>query len=373
MSSLSSKNENNKQNKSIVIREIAKPQAIRSTVLMIDKKFLLTVELNDDSKGTFNESAGLSTFSTSKPTVLSYVSIFDSLWNQAELFENLRNANTKLIESEQLEREFINTAAHELRTPTQAITGYSELDDELFDHILNNRENMDEGELDRVIKTLYKHHENISRNATRLENLINNLLDVARIDSRQKNMIMLEKEKVDLVTEINDLLRFQLYQKIKDKEINIHFINNILLDERYQILTDKSRLNQVLNNLIDNAIKFSKKGGCIDILIYEKITDNNIQKINCNRDDKLPAKVTSTNQKTNEKDQIYIAVSDSGKGISPSILPKIFEKFITDSDTGTGLGLYISKKLVEAMGGKIWAFNNKDGIGSSFVFSLPIS
>ena len=68
---------------------------------------------------------------------------------------------------------------------------------------------------------------------------------------------------------------------------------------------------------------------------------------------------------------VYVAISDSGKGISPDMLPRLFEKFMTNSDTGTGLGLYISKKLVEAMGGRIWAFNNNDGIGSTFVFSLP--
>ena len=72
-------------------------------------------------------------------------------------------------------------------------------------------------------------------------------------------------------------------------------------------------------------------------------------------------------------ERVYVAISDSGKGISPSVLPRLFEKFNTDSDVGTGLGLYISKKLVEALGGRIWAFNNNDGIGSTFVFNLPLA
>ena len=72
-----------------------------------------------------------------------------------------------------------------------------------------------------------------------------------------------------------------------------------------------------------------------------------------------------------EEEMIYVGISDTGKGISPKILPKLFEKFTTDSEFGTGLGLYITKKLVEAHGGRIWAFNNNDGIGSTFVFSLP--
>ena len=185
--SVSNKQESSKQyNRNIVVREIARSQRIKSTILIVDKKFLLTVELNDDSKQTFRGASGLSTYSTSKPTVSSYISIFDSLWDQTELYHNLRTANEKLVESEQLEREFINTAAHELRTPTQAITGYIELDDELLDHLIKLENKLEPQELERLHKKLFEHHESISRNATRLENLINNLLDVARIDSNQK-------------------------------------------------------------------------------------------------------------------------------------------------------------------------------------------
>ncbi len=371
--SLFNKQENNKQCRNIVVREIAKSQRIKSTILVVDKKFLLTVELNDDSKQTFREASGLATYSTSKPTVLSYVSIFDSLWDQAELYHNLRTANEKLVESEQIEREFINTAAHELRTPTQAITGYVEIDDELFDHLLKYRNELEQQELERIIVKLHDHHESISRNAIRLGNLINNLLDVARIDSNQKNMIMLQKERVDLVKEINDLVSFHLDQKIKEKNIKVNFINDTLLEEHYWVYTDKARLNQILNNLIDNAIKFSKNGESLDILIYENIAiqENRKMNQNMNKSKFPPGNVKPAKSNEYEKEQTYVVISDSGKGISPSVFPRLFEKFNTDSDVGTGLGLYISKKLVEAMGGKIWAFNNQDGIGSTFVFSLP--
>lgn len=371
--SLSNNQENNKQYRNIVVREIAKSQRIKSTILVVDKKFLLTVELNDDSKQTFREASGLSTYSTSKPTVLSYISIFDSLWDQAELYHNLRTANEKLVESEQIEREFINTAAHELRTPTQAITGYTEMDDELFNHLLKYSNELQQQELERIHKKLFDHHESISRNAIRLGDLISNLLDVARIDSNQKNMIMLQKESVDLVKEINDVVSFHLDQKIKDKNINVNFINDTLLKEHYWIHTDLSRLNQILNNLIDNAIKFSNNSGNLDILIYENIAIQENKKMIHNKNkSKFPqGNVKPAKSNEYEKEQIYIAISDSGKGISPSILPRLFEKFNTDSNVGTGLGLYISKKLVEAMGGRIWAFNNQNGIGSTFVFSLP--
>ena len=73
----------------------------------------------------------------------------------------------------------------------------------------------------------------------------------------------------------------------------------------------------------------------------------------------------------NLRKQILVGISDTGKGILPHIMPKLFEKFITSSDLGTGLGLYITRNLVEAHGGRIWAFNNADGIGSTFVFTLP--
>lgn len=367
--SASNKQKSSKQyDRNIVVREIAKSQRIRFTILIVDKKFLLTVELNDDSKQSFKGASGLSTYSTSKLTVSSYISIFDSLWDQTELYHNLRTANEKLVESEQLEREFINTAAHELRTPTQAITGYIELDDELLDHLIKLENKLEPQELQRLHKKLFEHHESISRNATRLGNLINNLLDVARIDSNQKNLIMLHKEKIDLVKEIKDLLNFHLDQKIKGKNIKINFINDTLLNEQYWIHTDRSRLNQILNNLIDNAIKFSKNNGTLDILIYETdaIQENETRRIR-------NLKIKSAQSSQGESEYVYIAISDSGRGISPSILPRLFEKFNTDSNVGTGLGLYISKKLVEAMGGKIWAFNNNDGIGSTFVFGLPLS
>lgn len=365
-------NHTNAKSRNFIVREIAKPQRIKSTILMVDKKFLLTIELYDDMKPTFKEASGLSTYSTSKPTVLSYISIFDSLWNQAELYDNLRTANMKLVESERLEREFINTAAHELRTPTQAITGYSELDDEIFSQLLKDRKEMDEPELQRILESLRNHHENISRNATRLENLINNLLDVARIDSHQKNMIMLHTEKVDLVKEIKDLLNFHLNQKIKSKNIKTSFLNEILINEHYWIHTDRARLNQILNNLLDNAIKFTEKDGSLEIMIHESSFDQSNEK-KIHDVSNLQSNINSNNFEKNEAREIFIAISDSGRGISPSILPRLFEKFNTDSDTGTGLGLYISKKLVEAMGGRIWAYNNKDNVGSTFVFSLPLT
>jgi signal transduction histidine kinase len=145
-----------------------------------------------------------------------------------QLVQNVRDlefSNEKLIQSEEMEKEFVNTAAHELRTPTQAITGYTELDDELFDGILKNKNITSDPELETSIKRLYQHHGSISRNASRLDNLIDKLLDVARLESSSNSskdrLVTLYKEKVDLVKEINEIVNLELERKINDKNIKI--------------------------------------------------------------------------------------------------------------------------------------------------------
>ncbi|WP_415311059.1 ATP-binding protein [Candidatus Nitrosocosmicus sp. FF01] len=372
-------NDDDKKNKNkvldnILTREIRKQEHLASTIVIVDRKYVLVTELKDDSKELFEEAVGTSAYSLTKPTTQSYTSIFESLWDQTEMAENLKTANKALLQSEQLEREFINTAAHELRTPTQSITGYSEMNNEIFDDFHRNENNLNPDDLRRIIKSLHRHHEFILRNAERLNVLINNLLDVARFESSPDNDIKLYKEKVEAVKEINDLIADYFSQKIKEKEIKINFINSDL-GEKWWVYADKFRLNQILINLIDNAIKFSQAKGEINILIK----DNNdfgfdISKRQVDEVNPLPKKDESNDfehQRIRGVGEIYIGISDSGKGISTNIMPKLFQKFVTDSDFGTGLGLYITKKLVEAHEGRIWAYNNSDGIGSTFVFSLP--
>lgn len=359
--------------KNIVCREIRKQKDLISTIIIVDKKYVLATELKDDSKLLFEEAIGVTTFSSSQPTVLSYVSIFESLWTQTEMSEDLKKVNEKLVQSEELERDFINTAAHELRTPTQAITGYLEINDEIFENYsrMVDQKQLKPEDSAKIVKALKRHQDIISRNAVRLENLINNLLDVARIDSHQKNMIMLNKENINLIAEINSIVDTQLGEKLRNKNVKVSIINDIF-DETYFVYADRSRLNQILINLLENAIKFSERDSSIDILIYEDIIDvvkrKNVRVFEKTKDNNIKS---ANIEKKYDIREIYIAVSDSGKGISPEILPRLFEKFNTNSAAGTGLGLYISRKLIEAMGGRIWAFNNADGRGSTFVFSLP--
>lgn len=359
--------------KNIVCREIQKQKDLISTIIIVDRKYVLATELKDDSKLSFEDAVGVTTFSTSQPTVLSYVSIFESLWTQTEMSEDLTRVNEKLVQSDELERDFINTAAHELRTPTQAITGYLEMNDEIFESYskIINQKQMTLEESAKIIKDLKRHQDTLSRNAIRLENLINNLLDVARIDSHQKNMIMLNKENINLIAEINSIVDTQLGEKLRNKNVKVSIINDIF-DETYFVYADRSRLNQILINLLENATKFSERDSSIDILIYEDIDDVVIRKNARAFEKTKDNNIKSANvEKKDDINFLYVAVSDSGKGISPDILPKLFEKFNSNSVSGTGLGLYISKKLIEAMGGRIWAFNNADGRGSTFVFSLP--
>lgn len=359
--------------KNIVCREIRKQKDLISTIIIVDKKYVLATELKDDSKLLFEEAIGVTTFSSSQPTVLSYVSIFESLWTQTEMSEDLKKVNEKLVQSEELERDFINTAAHELRTPTQAITGYLEINDEIFENYsrMVDQKQLKPEDSAKIVKALKRHQDIISRNAVRLENLINNLLDVARIDSHQKNMIMLNKENINLIAEINSIVDTQLGEKLRNKNVKVSIINDIF-DETYFVYADRSRLNQIIINLLENAIKFSERDSSIDILIYEDIIDvvkrKNVRVFEKTKDNNIKS---ANIEKKYDIKEIYIAVSDSGKGISPEILPRLFEKFNTNSAAGTGLGLYISRKLIEAMGGRIWAFNNADGRGSTFVFSLP--
>ena len=116
------------------------------------------------------------------------------------------------------------------------------------------------------------------------------------------------------------------------------------------VVADKHRIIQVVSNLLNNAVKFTKQG-VITISTAKKKKDNN---------------------NSIEEDEVIVSIRDTGIGIHPQVLPKLFTKFVSTSPKGTGLGLYICKSIVEAHGGKIWAENNADGDGATFMFSLPI-
>ena len=227
------------------------------TILIVDRKASLAIEKVDDSKTEFIEAVGLSTYSTSTPTIASYVSIFENFWSQLELYQKLR-AN------ERMEREFINLAAHELRTPAQAILGYTEL------AMMETDENYTiDSEKGGYIATVY-------RNALRLQRLTKEILDVARIES---NTLKLNKDRFDLVEKINDVINDILHAQVVDaKKVNKLEIVFNKPDTALFVNADRIRLYEVISNLLNNAINSTKNKGKIIISIQvDKCAKNDIR------------------------------------------------------------------------------------------------
>ena len=318
----------------IDIRHIKKASETKATILIVDRRYSLVIELRDDNESSFEQAIGFSTYSTSRPGVLSYISIFESLWVQTELYEQLTQSNEHLaLANEQLkihdrmQREFINIASHEMKTPTQAILGMSGL----LKYYPERR--------DELIEI-------IQRNAKRLQALTSDILDVTRIESQT---LKLEKERFnifDLVSEVVDDHR----ERIKDsrnKNIELSYDSDEDGKRRIFVEADRGRITQVLTNLLNNALKFTDEGQ-ITVSTYQN------------------------NDSNNNKDEVTVRVVDTGSGIDNGIYPKIFSKFATKSHQGTGLGLFISKSIIEAHGGRIWAKNNTDGRGATFIFTIPI-
>jgi two-component system, OmpR family, sensor histidine kinase VicK len=290
------------------------------TTLVVDRKESLAIEKTDDSKLEFIEAIGLSTYSDSEPTVMSYVSIFEGLWKQAELVEQLE-AHDKM------QREFINIASHEMKTPTQAILGtsgllkyYPQRKDELI--------------------------EIIQRNAKRLQTLIGNILDVTRIESQT---LILNKEQFDIRDLVSSVIE-DYKDRTKGSNIKLS-IKNINNNNPIFVEADGDRIIQVLSNLLSNSIKFTNQGE-ISINLFEKIQDEG-----------------------DGKTEVLVSVTDTGSGINSEIFGRLFSKFASKSYQGTGLGLFICKSIIQAHGGRIWAENNNIGgdsnTGATITFSLP--
>jgi signal transduction histidine kinase len=302
------------------------------TTVVVDRNESLVIEQKDDSKMNFADAIGLSTYSNSKPTVSSYIAIFENFWNQIKQYDELKLRDD-------MQNEFINIASHEMKTPTQAILGYTEL---LQTHP-ERREEMIQA---------------IHRNVIRLQKLTSDILDVAKIENRT---LKLNKEKFDINKKISNVIKDAEKQIPDSNKVKILFTEP---SEAIFVEADKVRIYQVIANLLNNAIKFTKEG---TIVVSVKVT----QKKAMNREEKEEGRDYGSNSSSWR--QVIVSVKDSGAGIDPEILPRLFTKFATKSDKGTGLGLFISKSIIEAHGGKIWAENNPDGKGAMFAFSLLLS
>jgi signal transduction histidine kinase len=243
-----------------------------------------------------------------------YAAIFESLWIQTELYQ-------KLKESEEVKDNFVHIAAHELRTPIQPILGLTQL-------LRSQVNNVKQQEiLDITI-----------RNAKRLQRLTNDILDVTKIEARKLELYEEDFNLNDVVINaMNDITLGT--DSLKNENIRLSYNPQDIL-----IHADKGRISQVISNLLTNALKFTPQGTIF--VSVEKNKNNN---------------------------SVIVCVKDPGQGIDSIILPRLFTKFASKSYKGTGLGLFISKGIIEAHGGKIWGENNSDGRGANFSFSLPTS
>lgn len=262
-------------------------------------------------------------------TVISYIII---TWNRRlestvrERTASLNQANEQLKIHDKMQTEFINIAAHELRTPVQPLLNISEqLEQDLA-------EGSDE------IKVSRPEIEMLTRNAKRLAQLTSDVLEVARIDS---NSLSLRKQKIDLKERIQTVIEDCKAFIEGGRAVNIVF-EDLTGNGQIMVNADKSRLFEVLSNLIRNAVKFTEYG-----VITVKLDQKN--------------------------EHVEVSVKDTDTGIDSDIFPNLFKKFTTKSEKGTGLGLYIAKSIVEAHGGQIWAENNADGKGATFTFTLPVA
>lgn len=261
--------------------------------------------------------------------------------------KELLEAYEQLKVHERMQQDFINIAAHELRTPTQSIVGYTELLQ--HDYNLNKQNPIDSD------PSTQDSLEALRRNAIRLKNLTNDILDVSRIEA---GTLRLNKERINLNEKIRNVVKdlSNTNLQVAEKGLTIQFLNdkeNVVIE--YYVNADKSRLFQVLSNLINNAIKFAGINGVISITL-----------------DKTDYSVSGNSNTVKENEYAFVRVKDNGSGINPKIQSRLFSKFATKSDIGTGLGLFIAKSIIEAHGGKIFAENNSDGRGATFTFSLPI-
>ena len=246
----------------------------------------------------------------------------DSLTKSNKL---LAAANEQLKVHDKMQKEFINIAAHELRTPIMPILGEAEYIEHQFDH--KKKVEVEDEQIALII-----------RNAKRLERLASDILDVSKIESQS---LSLNKEQFNLNHVLSDTIQDIRNRLAIDNGDNNNVVKVLYKPEDIIVEADKGRITQVISNLLNNAVKFTEEGV-----------------------------ISVTAQRRDS--QVVVSIKDSGQGIDSEIAPRLFSKFATKSETGTGLGLFISKSIVEAHNGRIWAVNNADGKGATFTFSIPI-
>lgn len=303
--------------------EIVNGNNSTSMMFIVDNSKFLRAELAKANSENFADSVGFTMYSNTRQSVDSFKTFFDLLWKEHILNEELKNAD-------KVQKEFINIAAHELRTPIQPILGLSHV---MYSEVQDPKQ-----------KLLL---EVVVRNANRLKRLTDNILDVTRIESKK---LRLNKEEFDISQVALSVI--DEYNKINQNkglpETNITYVGDFENSEPgcMNVKGDLIRITEVISNLIDNSLKYTREGT-------------------------INVKAKRMNG------EMIVSISDTGTGIDPLIFPKLFTKFTSTSaldygDGGTGLGLYIAKSIIEAHNGRIWAENKGNGNGATFSFSLPL-
>ncbi len=283
---------------------------------IIDHKKFLRAELKRPGAEKFSDAIGLVVYSNRRMTVDSFESVFELLWKERMLVEELKKAD-------RMQKEFISIAAHELKTPIQAILGMSGLLKYYPERT------------DQVAEVIY-------RNAVRLQRLSANILDATRIESQTLKLAKERFNICDLIPVIIGDYQERIKESTNDK-VGLIYDDNIN-NHPVIVEADKERIIQVISNLLSNSIQFTNQG----YIFLNIVADNDIK-------------------------EVIVTVRDTGIGINPEILPRLFSKFVTRPQKGTGVGLFISKSIIEAHGGRIWAENNVlDGQGTIFCFALPL-
>jgi two-component system, OmpR family, sensor histidine kinase VicK len=347
----------------VKVRNMEATLQTKVTVVVVDRRLSLAVELKDDSQDDINEALRSAVYSNTKSAAISYVAIFESLWKQVELIDQVNALCTQLKDQQTDQREFISIAAHELRAPIQPILGLAE--------VLKSRQEV-QMEKQRELLSV------IIRNARRLKELTENILDITRIENKS---LELQKESLNIDEIVIGVFKDALDESELSRNMRLIYKHNKKMkfdsdsdpslsessipfgaaekgsSSSSYVRADRLRITQVMTNLVGNAIKFSNEGDTVTVSVSE---ENNIQ-----------------NFKKNENGEgnkvLLIRVEDTGKGIDPEIMPRLFKKFASKSDKGMGLGLFISKNIVEAHGGVIWADVPNAEKGATFSFTIPVN
>ena len=245
--------------------------------------------------------------------------------------DELTAANEQLKKNEKLQKEFVDVAAHELRTPITPILTSIETIERIA------------GPWGKEMLVLSEESFGmIHRNIRRLERLSSDILHVARIES---GTLKLAKERFDLDRMINDVV-IDTGRSLPESRRNVQIAFEPAHKGELIVDADQTKMYEVITNLMQNAIKFTPEGSIV---------------ISSEKDDQ----------------SVIVRVKDTGSGIAPEILPRLFQKFASASSAhtmgGTGLGLYVSKSIIEGHGGRIWAQNNDSGKGATFSFAIPLA